>query len=206
VTALERFRSDPELTLDLGERGHVVNFDLTRSGAVLAWEHFHPETDLPRLLAYVQDQDLWQWQLPNSDAVNAAIGIYPRRFEVWDRLAAEPIESSSRRAGRSCARSAPRSRRALQKCALGDGGEFAPRSGERALPAIVDRSRVGEAKGVRKPVRASSTGLTERRVDCSRLLDRRLRRRPPRRQLRRRGHRNAAGFSISLEEWLARFV
>jgi hypothetical protein len=152
VTALERFRSDPELTLDLGERGHVVNFDLTRSGAVLAWEHFHPGSDLPRLLAYVQDQDLWQWRLPNSDAVNAAIGVYPRRFEVWDRLAAEPIEKLVAE-GRPIVR-AQRAEieRALQNAHPVTVGELRLE----AVNALFQRSSIGHElakRGVRKPVR-----------------------------------------------------
>ena len=31
------------------------------------------------------------WQLPDSEAVNAALASYPRDFEVWEQLAARPI-------------------------------------------------------------------------------------------------------------------
>ena len=35
----------------------------------------------------MQDQDLWQWALPRSEEVNAAIGSHARDFAVWDALA-----------------------------------------------------------------------------------------------------------------------
>ena len=60
--------------------------------AVLSWNHFHPGEPPPDLLLYVEDQDLWNWKLPRSEEVNAAIGSYPREFDVWSRLAARPIE------------------------------------------------------------------------------------------------------------------
>jgi len=46
----------------------------------------------PRLLQYVQDRDLWQWKLPRSKAVNAAIRSYPQTWEDWDVLWQRDIE------------------------------------------------------------------------------------------------------------------
>jgi hypothetical protein len=205
VTALERFQSDPELTLDLGERGHVVNFDLSQSGAVLAWQHFHPDTELPRLLAYVQDQDLWHWRLPDSDAVNAAIGIYPRRFEVWDRLAAEPIEKLVAE-GRPIVR-AQRSEvdRALQNAHTVNVGELRVE----AVNALFQRSSIGHELAKRKAFGLPwglVYRLTERRVDCSVYSIGDFDVATLAASFGGGGHRNAAGFSVNLEEWLTRFV
>ena len=58
-------------------------FDMDKSGAVLAWEHFHPGRRVPSLLEYVQDRDLWRFALPMSREVSAAIWSYPMDFEVW---------------------------------------------------------------------------------------------------------------------------
>jgi oligoribonuclease NrnB/cAMP/cGMP phosphodiesterase (DHH superfamily) len=205
VTALERFQSDPELTLDLGERGHVVNFDLSQSGAVLAWQHFHPDTQLPRLLAYVQDQDLWHWRLPDSDAVNAAIGIYPRRFEVWDRLATEPIEKLVAE-GRPIVR-AQRSEvdRALQSAHSVSVGELRLE----AVNALFQRSSIGHELAKRKAFGVPCGlvyRLTERRVDCSVYSIGDFDVATLAASFGGGGHRNAAGFSVNLEEWLTRFV
>ena len=63
-----------------------IVFDMDRSGAVIAWEYFHPNTTIPSLLLYVQDRDLWQWRLPHSREILTALETYPMRFDVWDRL------------------------------------------------------------------------------------------------------------------------
>ena len=37
-----------------------ARFDLNKSGARMAWEYWHPGVELPDLLAYVEDRDLWR--------------------------------------------------------------------------------------------------------------------------------------------------
>lgn len=56
------------------------------SGGHLAWEYFNPTTAPPWLVEYTEDRDLWAWKLPESRAINAGLALYPREFEVWDRL------------------------------------------------------------------------------------------------------------------------
>lgn len=58
-----------------------ATFDLEKSGAVMAWEHFHTmagaiggHRPMPKLFAYIQDRDLWRWQLPHSHAISAYLG------------------------------------------------------------------------------------------------------------------------------------
>jgi hypothetical protein len=60
-------------------------FDLTKSGAVLAWEWAHDES-IPWLLRYIQDKDLWQWALPDSREISASLASHPFDFELWSRL------------------------------------------------------------------------------------------------------------------------
>lgn len=62
-------------------------FDLERSGAGLAWNYFHPGTPTPRLIAYIQDRDLWKFQLEQSKAINAALQSYEMSFDSFSRLA-----------------------------------------------------------------------------------------------------------------------
>lgn len=92
VTARDRLMSDDDYVKNLEADGHELRFDLGHSGAVLAWNYFRETNPIPALLRYVEDQDLWNWALPDSDAINAAIASYPREFDVWDRLASEDIE------------------------------------------------------------------------------------------------------------------
>jgi oligoribonuclease NrnB/cAMP/cGMP phosphodiesterase (DHH superfamily) len=49
-------------------------FDMSRSGCVMAWEHFNPELPVPEMLHYIQDRDLWRWELEHSAEINAYIG------------------------------------------------------------------------------------------------------------------------------------
>jgi oligoribonuclease NrnB/cAMP/cGMP phosphodiesterase (DHH superfamily) len=205
VSALDRFRGEPELARTLAARGHLVHFDLKRSGAVLAWEHFHPGVPLPPLLAYVQDQDLWTWALPDSEAVNAAIYSYPRRFDAWDALARMPVEQLAGE-GRSIARAQRiEVERSLQNAhPILIGGLRLE-----AVNALFHRALIGHELALRA-VHGTPAGAVYRtmgrRVDCSlysigefdvaRIAAR----------YGGGGHRNAAGFHVPAQDWLDRFV
>jgi hypothetical protein len=64
-----------------------ATFDMNKSGAMLAWEHFHPRRPAPLLIEYVQDRDIWRWALPDSREVSAALWSYPMEFSVWTTFA-----------------------------------------------------------------------------------------------------------------------
>lgn len=72
-----------------------AHFDMKKSGAVLAWEWAHPEP-APWLLRYIQDKDLWEWRLPRSREINAALASYPFDFAVWDGLTQDTLEVEGR--------------------------------------------------------------------------------------------------------------
>lgn len=57
-------------------------FDMSKSGAVLTWEHLHKEP-VPLLLQYIQDRDLWEWKLKSSQKVSAALKSLPMDFDTW---------------------------------------------------------------------------------------------------------------------------
>jgi len=64
----------------------TVEFDMNRSGAVMAWQHFNHDLELPKFFEYLQDRDLWTKALPGVDEFTAALRSYPQDFEEWDRL------------------------------------------------------------------------------------------------------------------------
>ncbi|MBZ0253071.1 MAG: phosphoesterase [Candidatus Methylomirabilis sp.] len=68
-------------------------FDMKRAGAGLSWAYFHPETEEPDLLKYVEDRDLWTWKMPESHEVSAAIGSYPMEFETWKNFDLDQLRS-----------------------------------------------------------------------------------------------------------------
>lgn len=58
--------------------------DDNRSGAGITWDFFHPGEPRPWLVDYVEDRDLWRWQLPDSKAVNAGIQTGGYDLGTWD--------------------------------------------------------------------------------------------------------------------------
>lgn len=70
-----------------------ARFDMDRAGAGLSWEFFHPGKPEPEVLQYVEDRDLWKFQLPASKEVSTALGSYPMDFETWDKLTAEGLRA-----------------------------------------------------------------------------------------------------------------
>lgn len=66
--------------------GHV--YDEKRSGAVIAWNYFHPDTPVPLLLQYVQAGDLYTFDMPDARAALSYLYTHHFHFEEWDRLRA----------------------------------------------------------------------------------------------------------------------
>jgi len=64
----------------------VLFFDMDKSGAMLAWEHFHPGIDPPMLVQYVQDRDLWTWKLPGTAPAMEYLSTLPFSFEKWEDI------------------------------------------------------------------------------------------------------------------------
>ena len=64
-----------------------VTLDDTKSGATLAWEYFHPGTEVPKLIQHIDDRDRWQFKMDGSKEFHAALASYqPWTFEQWWRL------------------------------------------------------------------------------------------------------------------------
>lgn len=63
-------------------------FGMEKSGAVLTWEHVFLGRDLPILLLYIQDADLWRWELEDSREFRQGLWSEPRTFEHWDEIEA----------------------------------------------------------------------------------------------------------------------
>lgn len=64
----------------------MVEFDMDRSGAGMAWDYFNSGDEMPDLIKAVQDRDLWKFDLRGTRAIHAALTSYAFDFEVWDWL------------------------------------------------------------------------------------------------------------------------
>lgn len=63
------------------------HFDNTISGVQLAWNYFYPGAEMPLLLQYIQDRDLWEFKLENSREINEGIHslLHLTDFNEWDK-------------------------------------------------------------------------------------------------------------------------
>jgi len=62
-----------------------THFDMTHSGARLSWDFFHPGHPPPKLINYIEDRDLWKWELPYSKEFSAAFDMVPFTFEDFEK-------------------------------------------------------------------------------------------------------------------------
>lgn len=83
LVVLDHHKTAAEALLGLS----FATFNMDKSGAVLAWEYWHPNTPIPTLIQYVQDRDLWKKELTLSDEVFVMLRSFKKEFEVWDALA-----------------------------------------------------------------------------------------------------------------------
>jgi oligoribonuclease NrnB/cAMP/cGMP phosphodiesterase (DHH superfamily) len=70
--------------------GIEVVFDMDRSGAQMAWDHFHPGVPRPALIEHIADRDLWRFVLPDTKAFCAGLSLQPTSFISWHAVAADP--------------------------------------------------------------------------------------------------------------------
>ena len=68
-----------------------THFDMNHSGARLAWDFFHPGHPPPKLINYIEDRDLWKWELPYSKEFSAAFDMVPFQFEEFDRFTDDSV-------------------------------------------------------------------------------------------------------------------
>lgn len=93
VTAIDHHAdraSDIQLTYD-------YRYDPTHSGAVLAWQYFHPHKPIPYLLRYIEDGDLWRFALPQTQIVYSFLALYPQDFVKWNSIARAMEKAQTRK-------------------------------------------------------------------------------------------------------------
>ena len=204
VSAQQRFAETGGLDFTHARRGHLIRFDLAHSGAMLAWLHFH-RAEPPLLLRYVEDQDLWSWALPDSEAVNAAIGSYARDFATWSALAERPVAELAAEGIPILRSNRQEVERALQSAApIAIGNRRAEAVNARTLRAqighaLAERAAFGLPWGAAYRVTADRVDVSLYSIgdlDVAAIADR----------YGGGGHRNAAGFNVSLQRWIDEFA
>lgn len=88
-----------------------ANFDMTKSGARLSWEYFHGKPSIeqlekeigqwiilpdgsavPKLIAHIEDRDLWKFELDRSKEIHKSLVSYPMDFKLWDTFDVEKLK------------------------------------------------------------------------------------------------------------------
>ena len=83
----------------------VLRFDMSRSGAVLAWEHFHPAKPVPLFYQYLQARDLWQLDsMPFVRDFSNALRSYPQTMDWWVNYLDDEAVKDMIREGKSISR------------------------------------------------------------------------------------------------------
>lgn len=72
--------------IELHDLSQYTMFDLNKSGAMLAWEFFHPGKEPPKFIQYIQDRDLWAWEMPYSKEFAAAFDMVPFEFKAYEEF------------------------------------------------------------------------------------------------------------------------
>jgi len=61
-----------------------IVFDMNRSGAMLAWDHFGGGNPAPPIVRYMQDRDLWRHELPKTREIASYLFSFPYTFGHYD--------------------------------------------------------------------------------------------------------------------------
>lgn len=175
----------------------VAKFDMSHSGAILAWKHFFPSQPPPPLLLHIEDRDLWRFALQNTRQIQANVFSYPYDFQVWDTLMTADLATLAE-AGEAIERKHVKDIRELIGVTTRNmviGGHCVPVAN---LPYTMSSDAGHElAKG--KPFGACYWDTPEGRVFSLRSNADGLDVSEIAKQYGGGGHRNAAGFRVSFD-------
>ena len=72
-TAFETYDKNPAFPWrELDSRADIL-LNSGKSGAVLAWEYFHPEKTIPMFIRLIDTRDRWVFEIPGAKEFNAAL-------------------------------------------------------------------------------------------------------------------------------------
>lgn len=61
-------------------------FNMKHSGASLTWTYFFPDQELPLLIRYIEDTDIWLKKMEHTDAISLYIYSLPFEFSEYEKL------------------------------------------------------------------------------------------------------------------------
>ncbi len=197
ILILDHHKSAKEDLKDLPDNVTAI-FDMNRSGAVMAWDHFMQGEKPPQLLLHIQDRDLWRFEIPGTREIQACVFSYPYDFETWERLLCADMENL-RKQGEAIERKHFKDIKELievTKREMVIGGYCIPVAN---LPYTLT-SDAGHIMSEGKPFAACYWDTQDGRVFSLRSNDKGEDVSEIAKQYGGGGHRNAAGFRVSFKE------
>ncbi|MES2225907.1 MAG: hypothetical protein V4480_03815 [Patescibacteria group bacterium] len=85
VTVLDHHEGVEDVIISMPEYRYTSD----HSGAVISWKYFHPESNVPMLLQYVEQGDLYRSDLPDTESALAYLYTRPQTFFEWESLEAQ---------------------------------------------------------------------------------------------------------------------
>ena len=61
-------------------------FDMNHSGAYLTWKYMFSDDNIPMLIRYIEDRDLWKHEVPDSKYFFARFKDLPFDFNIYNEL------------------------------------------------------------------------------------------------------------------------
>lgn len=107
ITIIDHHKTAEKELQDFRMSNVDIYFDMNESGASLAWKTFFPEEEMPLLIRYIKDRDLWLFKEEHSEEINSYIQSFPMTIENYEELYDELENSDGRKAllgGRSILR------------------------------------------------------------------------------------------------------
>jgi oligoribonuclease NrnB/cAMP/cGMP phosphodiesterase (DHH superfamily) len=81
---LDHHKSAEINLLDIPDENKV--FDMTHSGAYITWKYFFCDEEVPLLIKYIEDNDIWLKQMPFTSEVTSYIQSLPFEFIEYEKL------------------------------------------------------------------------------------------------------------------------
>lgn len=82
---------------DLAAFKGIYVFDMSRSGAMMAWDYFFTAQPAPYSIKWIQDRDLWKFEYPTTKMFTAILGAKPltvENFELAHRMSISEVNKT----------------------------------------------------------------------------------------------------------------
>lgn len=88
ILMLDHHKTAMEDMAGFSRENCTIVFDMARSGAMLAWDHFKPwgSTTGLEFCRFIQDRDLWKKELSGTEEFTMGLRSYPQDLHLWEEF------------------------------------------------------------------------------------------------------------------------